>query len=322
MREDLADKRRLARTALGEPAKPAANLQRKVVSEDWIHFDGEVADDADAANSDTGDQRSVRVLKGAVGTHTSRIPKNSFVTLTLQHDCAGDLSASYDGVERQTSLVPGHITICPPTVDQEYRLEGWVENTMLLIDSSIFDRVAQLEPHLPTLDSIVPMTNVCRPRLARLVEEQYRIQASKDAGWKVLAEANNLRIALEILMAYSDKAIISGSAANLDERELRNLNDYIDTQLGSSFSLTDLASVLDRSPLQMARAFKATTGETPYRYILMRRIGRARTLLESSSKTIAEIAYECGFASQSHMTTVFSDKLGITPGKYRKTLIS
>ncbi|MEO1408077.1 MAG: AraC family transcriptional regulator, partial [Pseudomonadota bacterium] len=216
----------------------------------------------------------------------------------------------------------GHVTICPPTVQQEYDFSGKVENTMLLVNTSVFDRVIELEPHLPNIDSIQPMTNICRPRVARMVEEQYRIQSSRDAGWKVLSEANNLRIALEILMTFSNVHKGQSTTASLGDGELRALNDFIDNKLSSNFSLSELATVLDRNPMQMARAFKATTGETPYRYVLLRRIEHARTLLTSSSMTLAEIAYECGFASQSHMTTVFSDKLGITPGRYRKAVTS
>ncbi|MEM7661484.1 MAG: AraC family transcriptional regulator [Pseudomonadota bacterium] len=297
-------------------------MKHKVVSEDWMYFEGQVAEDAEDRTESLGDDGAVVVMHGIVGCHNTRIPKNDFVSINLQRNCAGDLQADYNGEKYHTSLIPGNISICPPSVEQEYGFTGWLESTLLLVETSIFDRVVELDPTLPSIHSVQPMSNICRPRLARMVEEQYRIQSSGDVGWKVLSEANNLRIALEILMTFSNVHKGQSTAASLGDGELRALNDFIDNKLSSNFSLSELATVLDRSPLQMARAFKATTGETPYRYVLLRRIEHARALLTSSSKSLAEIAYECGFASQSHMTTVFSDKLGITPGRYRKMAMS
>ncbi|MEM9669606.1 MAG: AraC family transcriptional regulator [Pseudomonadota bacterium] len=295
-------------------------MEHTVISTDWIHFDGEVEENREEKTLGSEDVPLIRALRGMTGTHTAEIPGNSFVTLLLQNTCSGHLHANYEGEELTTELVPGNVTVCPPHMRQEYDFEGWVDNTMLLIDTSIFDRIAKIDPNLPTLESVQPLTNVCRPRLARLIEEQNRTFASHESGWKVMAEANNMRIALEILMTFKCGWTGKSTTSNLSEAELALLNSYIEDHLAHNFSLSDLSSVLDRNPLQIARAFKATTGETPYRYILLKRVERAQKLLKGSTKTIAEIAYDCGFASQSHMTTVFSEKAGITPGRYRREI--
>jgi AraC-like DNA-binding protein len=72
------------------------------------------------------------------------------------------------------------------------------------------------------------------------------------------------------------------------------------------------------SPCYFAHAFKATTGWSPHQYVLHRRLARAQHLLRTTQMPIAAIAYEVGFGSQSHMTTVFRRLLQTTPSRYRQ----
>ena len=57
---------------------------------------------------------------------------------------------------------------------------------------------------------------------------------------------------------------------------------------------------------------------TPHRYLLSRRIERARRLLAETNMSIAQIAYLCGFSSQAHLTIAFRKLSGHTPGGYRQ----
>ena len=57
-------------------------------------------------------------------------------------------------------------------------------------------------------------------------------------------------------------------------------------------------------------------GTRPYRYLIMRRLDRARALMRSSF-SIADAAYESGFADQSHMTRQFKRTYGLSPGRWR-----
>ncbi|MEZ5934291.1 MAG: AraC family transcriptional regulator [Alphaproteobacteria bacterium] len=99
---------------------------------------------------------------------------------------------------------------------------------------------------------------------------------------------------------------------------LARLDDYIDAHLERDLGLADLAAVAECSPSYFLRAFKRATGQTPHRYLMECRVRRARLMLAQTTTPLVEIAYACGFASQSHMTDVFSSSLGTTPGRYRK----
>ncbi|MEM8632240.1 MAG: AraC family transcriptional regulator [Pseudomonadota bacterium] len=99
---------------------------------------------------------------------------------------------------------------------------------------------------------------------------------------------------------------------------LRAIDDFIDETDDARIDLADLARVAGLSAVKFARSFRETTEMTPYQYVLKRRIDRARTMIETTRHSLAEIAFRCGFASQSHMTDVFRNKLGMTPGHLRK----
>ena len=68
--------------------------------------------------------------------------------------------------------------------------------------------------------------------------------------------------------------------------------------------------------------FQASFGLPPHRYVLARRLARARQLLRHSSLALGDVALSCGFASASHFSNRFRQALGATPGQYRAAFAS
>jgi AraC-like DNA-binding protein len=99
--------------------------------------------------------------------------------------------------------------------------------------------------------------------------------------------------------------------------DLEKIVAFIDEHLNADVALSDMARLVDYSPDYLARLFKASFGVPPHQYVLRRRIERAKGLLLDRGRSIAEVAHACGFATQSHFTSVFKSRLGITPAAYR-----
>ena len=93
--------------------------------------------------------------------------------------------------------------------------------------------------------------------------------------------------------------------------------EYIRRNIGQKISVTDLAMQSGFSKFHFIRAFRNLTGVNPYQFILNHRLEKSRELLENPQKSIVEIAHECGFNSQSHLTTCFKRAYKKTPAKYR-----
>jgi len=78
--------------------------------------------------------------------------------------------------------------------------------------------------------------------------------------------------------------------------------------------LNDLAKTANMSKFHYLRSFKDETGMTPHAYLNALRVERARKLLFSSPENLSDIAFDCGFADQAHLTRAYKKIYGMTPG--------
>jgi AraC family transcriptional regulator len=87
--------------------------------------------------------------------------------------------------------------------------------------------------------------------------------------------------------------------------------------LAENLSLAEVAHACGLSVAQFARAFKRSLGLPPHRFLIERRVERARDLLLHTGLPLADVAVRCGFADQSHFTKVFHRVVGTSPGHFR-----
>ncbi|GHD80496.1 helix-turn-helix transcriptional regulator [Vogesella fluminis] len=99
--------------------------------------------------------------------------------------------------------------------------------------------------------------------------------------------------------------------ANL-EKVRQQLCDSSETSL----RLATLAEQCQLSPYQLLRQFRQQYGITPHAYWSQHRLQMARRLLRGDAP-LADIAQQCGFADQSHLTRAFKRQFGLPPGRYR-----
>lgn len=94
--------------------------------------------------------------------------------------------------------------------------------------------------------------------------------------------------------------------------------EYIETYLDRDLSVCELADVTGLSAHHFGLAFRVTAGIPPHRYVVVRRIERAKRLLLTTEANVTEIAMAVGFASASHFTAHFHRLTGATPSRYRR----
>ena len=109
-----------------------------------------------------------------------------------------------------------------------------------------------------------------------------------------------------------------GGRGGLAPWQLRLAQDMLESRLDGEVRLAELAAACGLSVKHFARAFRQSAAAPPHRWLMQRRIDRAKTLLLSSSNSLAVIASECGFADQSHFTTAFRRQVGMPPGAWRR----
>jgi len=102
-----------------------------------------------------------------------------------------------------------------------------------------------------------------------------------------------------------------------DRRTLFNLLEYLDGNLRTPPALSDVALLAGVSPSHFAKKFRQSTGLSLCRFINRRRILRSLETLKTDD-SLASIALNLGFSSQSHFTRIFSGLTGMTPANYQK----
>jgi len=103
-------------------------------------------------------------------------------------------------------------------------------------------------------------------------------------------------------------------------RRLTAIETMIEERLAERLTVADLAGALGLSPGFLIRAHRAATGRGLHERLIDRRVARARSFLSDTERTLADIAFACGFSSHAHMTETFRRRLGASPEAIRRSL--
>lgn len=98
---------------------------------------------------------------------------------------------------------------------------------------------------------------------------------------------------------------------------LRRARDLIDREYARPLEVTELARAALMSTAHFSRQFRAAYGETPYAYLMTRRIERAKALLRRGDMSVTEVCMEVGCTSLGSFSARFTELVGETPTAYR-----
>jgi AraC-like DNA-binding protein len=102
---------------------------------------------------------------------------------------------------------------------------------------------------------------------------------------------------------------------SVHRRAVGKVRDFLDANVCNVVTSAELEAVAGLSRYAVARHFRACLGTSPYRYFVMRRLDRVRSLIRHGAP-LANAAVACGFADQSHMTRHFKKTYGLPPGRW------
>jgi AraC-like DNA-binding protein len=120
----------------------------------------------------------------------------------------------------------------------------------------------------------------------------------------------------EALDEFTDHIGLQGF--NRDNTHVRRVLNFLAENYTRIVRLEEVAAVTGLSRFRVAHLVKECTGKTILQHLKRLRIQKARTWLEETSKDFADIAYELGFADQSHFIRHFREVIGVTPARYRR----
>jgi AraC-like DNA-binding protein len=102
-----------------------------------------------------------------------------------------------------------------------------------------------------------------------------------------------------------------------DLARLRRARDLMDREYARPLDVAELARAALMSPAHFSRQFRAAYGETPYAYLMTRRIERAKALLRSGELSVTEVCLAVGCTSLGSFSARFTQLVGETPTAYR-----
>ena len=205
------------------------------------------------------------------------------------------------------------MTGCVVTSDLSHYFGGLGDNECMIIDIPL-----SLEPTTPD-DAMARLLD--KPRffnidadLQRVVQfARYELQQQPDN--EMLKES----FAYAVTSSLQRRLVAAQGKARM--LNITHLDGFLASHLTEKITVEQLAAEVNCSPSHFHSLFKQQTGQTPHQYILAARLNQVHHLLAQGQLSLNDIAQQCGFSSQSALTTAVKNQLGITPGKLRKQLI-
>jgi len=223
--------------------------------------------------------------------HRARVRRGSLSIIDLRHSWTTDLQQPFNSIN---FFVPQHV------------LDGLAEDLRA-------PKIGRLTCPLDAVhrdDVMLHLALSLRPALERPWEAS-RLFADQIAA----AMSTHLAFTYGGLTPGAER--VRGGLSPVQERRVKEM---LMADMRGDVSLSDLAVACGLSAGHFSRAFKQTTGLPPHRWLMEQRLKRAKALLLDPSRSLADVATTCGFADQSHFTRVFSDRVGATPGAWKRLM--
>jgi len=213
-------------------------------------------------------------------------------------------------------LTAGDVIVTPAGEPKTWRHSGEAMVIVLRLAPTYVERIA-LEEGLSRveLQDNFGTRDTCAEQLGKKLLSGLETEGEAS---QIYVETLANQLALHLLQTYSaTQSLAERRAAKLSPFKLQRAIDYIDEHLRDDLTLSSISEALAMSPGHFAHAFRQSTGLPPHRYVLERRIERAKSLLRQTELPITEVAQLIGCASHSHFSVLFHRSTGCSPRDYR-----
>jgi len=255
-----------------------------------------------------------------------------------------DSCGEYDGQMSQ-----GEFYLYPAQVSGFTNWQEIDKTLHLMIKPHFLREIAvKTESINPNRIELLPILKKHDNRIEQLVHLFLNEIQNQDVGSQLYLESLANILGVHLLRNYSTfKPIFRRYTDGLADYQLHQTIDYIKSNLDQKLTLQDLAKNIDMGRYYFATQFKQAMGISPYKYITLQRLAKAKRLLRERKRSLVDsvlkhtpsdmahgtkalaacdpqqrveslfdIALDCGFASQSHFNKVFRQYVGTTPKKY------
>jgi len=231
-----------------------------------------------------------------------------------------ELDLVYEGVKRHVPPPAGAIMLVPAGRPSRVRSSGRRDQLHIFLEPGLVGRVAAeafgLDPARLTLP---PLESLDLPHLrAAMLAVDAELTAG-GVGGPLAAESLANVLAVHLLRhVLAPRQPACRRDGTLPRAKLRAVVEYVEDHLDAGPTLEQMAAITRLSPNYFASQFRRATGLPPHQYVILRRVERAKELLQAGTDlTLAEVALHAGFSDQSQFSRHFKRLVGVTPGQFR-----
>jgi AraC family transcriptional regulator len=231
-----------------------------------------------------------------------------------------ELDLLYEGVKRHVPPPAGAISVIPAGSPARWRWSGPKDTLNIYLEPDLVARVAAEAFDLdPARLTVPPLDGLDLPHLRAAMAAVDAELTAGGAGGPLAAESLAHVLAVHLIRhVLAPRRPERGRDGALPRGRLRAVVEYIEEHLDAGLTLGQMAAVAHLSPYHFARQFKAATGLPPHQYVILRRVERAKQLLQTGTDlSLAEVAAGAGFSDQSQFSRHFKRLVGVTPGQFR-----
>lgn len=266
-------------------------------------------------SADVGRRQPLRVERYLFQARRQRLPALPCAVLVVQLGGARVSGGKLHG--RPSSFVPSVALFLTPGCPSEWFPEGPIDVAGIYLPAAVGERLSKLVPGSAMAPAEFSFSDpLVTAATLQLVEELAR---GPDADLRFLEDLARL------LVRQTERVLLGRAGSRLSPSRtqlgrMRSVLEWIDRHLGDEITNAALARQVGLGESYFRHVFGDAFGVTPSHYVQQRRLDRARELLTVTTVPIAHIAAECGFASQSYLTTCFKARHGVTPARYRRAV--
>ena len=254
------------------------------------------------------------------GRSTSPLPEEAFsFQLPLVAAGLSDLHYAAGPSVSQEVKEPGRAFLFDLSARPTVGLTTAFDNVRIYIAQTTIDALA-LERGLPAVGGLgQPHLGARDPILFHLALALVPALDDLKPVSRAYVEHVGLAVHAHVIQTYGGVSLPDRQrGGRLASWQVQRVRDRVEADLAFDLSISDLAGVAGLSTSYFNDAFKATMGMPPHRWVLKRRVERAKALLAETDLSLAEVAVRCGFYDQGHLSRVFGRSEGCTPNAWRR----
>ncbi|MEM7703322.1 MAG: AraC family transcriptional regulator [Pseudomonadota bacterium] len=227
-----------------------------------------------------------------------------------------------DQVHQQFSFEQDHIVVTPAGKKIGWHWHDTANTIVVTIDPATLSKFARSELGLLLEDQQLRDVPLIEDR--ELIDAAKALHAALDqrrTGYEVIYEALARVFLVTLLEKYGvfrDQA--RDFPAGFSAEQYGRVLEFIRENYSKPISVEDIARSAGLSRTHFSRLFRHVVGQTPYRFLMSFRVERAQEMMQDKQRGLAEIAFECGFSDQAHLSRSFSKETGQSPSAWRQAM--